>query len=254
MFVDTHTHLFLKEFENDINMVIDRSMTSNVRKFILPNIDFSTIEPLKNLCKNYPESCFAAIGLHPTSVKHNYYEELNKIYNELHNSEIKYYAIGEIGLDLYWTLDNFDEQMKCFSNQLEWARELNIPVIIHSRNAINEIIQIIKSFNNIKGVFHSFTGNIEQARQIIDMGFYIGINGIITYNNSGIQEIVKNIDINKILLETDSPYLSPVPLKKQRNESKNITIIAKKISEIKNINIADIEQITTQNAFDLFGI
>tara|TARA_B100001540_G_C15809861_1_gene643937 strand:- start:15 stop:779 length:765 start_codon:yes stop_codon:yes gene_type:complete len=254
MFIDSHTHLFLKNFKNDIDDVIQNSIKSNVRKFLLPNIDSTTIEPMLNLVKRYPLNCFPTIGLHPCSVKENYKEELMIVEKSL--LKHKYYAIGEIGIDLYWDKKYIEEQKEAFKIQLQLSEKNNLPVIIHVRNSFNEVFEVLEKIKtkNTKGVFHCFSGDYKQAQKAINMGFKLGIGGVVTYSNSKLKDFLNKIDLKNILLETDSPYLSPHPFRGTRNESKNIKVIAEKLSEIYKCDVRKIAKQTTENTINLFKI
>ncbi len=246
--IDTHTHLFLKEFEKDIEKVISRSIENKVKKLILPNIDSTSIIPLLNLCKKHKNICFPSIGLHPSSVKENFKEELKIVENYLKKE--KFYFIGEIGIDLYWDKSFKKEQIFSFEKQIEFAEIYNLPIIIHMRNSYEEILKILckNSKKNLKGIFHCFSGNLKQAENIINLGFKLGIGGVLTFKNSGLDKVVKNISLENIVLETDSPYLAPHPKRGKRNESSFLIYIAEKIAEIKNINIKEVAEITSENA------
>ena len=252
--IDTHTHLFLPEFDTDRDQVIANAIENAVGKVLLPNVDNSTIEPLLNLVAKYPDFCFPMIGLHPTSVNENYKKELENVENWLNKR--KFYAIGEIGIDLYWDKTFKVEQEEAFRYQIRLAKKYDLPIVIHARESFNEIFKIMDEVmdEKIKGVFHAFTGDNNQAIKITEWGFKIGIGGIVTFKNSGLDKVVNNIDINHIVLETDSPYLAPVPKRGKRNESANIVHIAKRISEIKNISLEEVAKITTKNAKQLFKL
>ena len=253
-FIDTHTHLFLPEFDSDRDQVIANAKENGVEKLLLPNVDSATLATLNNLVKKYPNYCLPMIGLHPTSVNENYIDELKIVENYLKNRKI--YAVGEIGIDLYWDKTFLKEQEKAFRYQIDLAKEYKLPIVIHARDSFDEIFQIMDEVNseNLVGVFHAFTGNKEQAKRIVEWGFMIGIGGIVTFKNSGLDKVVHNIDINHIVLETDSPYLTPVPKRGKRNESAYIKYIAEKVAEIKNISLDEVAKITTQNAKQLFRL
>ena len=253
-FIDTHTHLFLPEFDSDRDQVIANAIENGVDKLLLPNVDSTTIDDLNNLVKKYPNNCFPMIGLHPTSVKDNYLDELKIVETYLKNQKI--YAIGEIGIDLYWDKTFLKEQEKAFRYQIDLAKEYKLPIVIHARNSFDEIFKIMNEVNseNLTGVFHAFTGDEKQAERIVEWGFKIGIGGIVTFKNSGLDKVVYNIDINHIVLETDSPYLPPVPKRGKRNESAYIKYIAEKIAEIKNISLEEVAKITSRNAKQLFRL
>ena len=251
--IDTHSHIYSEEFDSDRAEVIARAKAAGVTKIILPNVDSESLPRMLQLESEYPDYCFAAIGLHPTSVKENYAEELAIVKKELERRE--YIAIGEIGIDLYWDKSFLKEQIQVFVQQIEWALEYNLPVIIHVRDSFSETMEVLEQFRGkgLKGVFHSFTGTIDQAREIIEFGgFYIGINGIVTFKNSGLDAVVEQIDAQYLLLETDAPYLTPTPFRGKRNESEHLTLIAAKLATIFNINFNQITEITTENAYKLF--
>ncbi|MFC2151405.1 TatD family hydrolase [Bacteroidota bacterium] len=252
--IDTHTHLFLPEFDSDQDQIIENAKRNGVSKVLLPNVDGTTTEALLNLVTKYPDFCFPMMGLHPTSVKENYKKDLQKVENWL--NQRKFYAIGEIGIDLYWDKSLKKEQEEAFRYQIDLAKQHNLPIVIHARESFNEIFSIIEKLvdDKLTGVFHAFTGNENQSKQIIEWGFKIGIGGIVTFKNAGLDKVVHNIDINHIVLETDSPYLAPVPKRGKRNESAYILYIAEKIAEIKKISVEEVAQITTKNAKELFRV
>jgi TatD DNase family protein len=253
-FIDSHAHLFLPEFDNDRNQLINQAVSNGIIKIVLPNIDYSTIEPLTELCDKFPLICYPTLGLHPTSVNSEYKTQLKKIFAFI--PYIKSIAIGEIGIDLYWDKTYISEQREAFEYQINLAKELNLPIIIHCRDAFDEIISILDKYRSglPSGVFHSFTGTSEQANIVIDLGFKIGINGVVTYKNSNMDQMIKQISLTEIILETDSPYLTPVPFRGKRNDSSNLVYIAQKISDIKNIAMDEIASETTQNAIKLFKL
>ncbi|MFO8234266.1 MAG: TatD family hydrolase [Bacteroidales bacterium] len=251
-FIDTHAHLYLDNFKDDIQDVCQRAKQNNISRIYLPNIDTETISQMLALETKFPDLLYPMMGLHPSSVRDNYEKELEKIEEYLQGRTFS--AIGETGMDLYWDQSYKKEQKNAFEKQLNWAKELNLPLVIHSREAFDEIFRIIthNNDNKLKGIFHSFSGSYEQAEHIINLGFKIGINGIVTFKNSGLADVVKKIDIKHLVIETDSPFLAPVPKRGKRNESSYIPYIAKKIAEIKNISIEDVAKITTINALNLF--
>jgi TatD DNase family protein len=252
-FIDTHSHLYLEEFEGDIDEVISNALLNKVNKIVLPNIDSTTLPPLLKLHEKYPEECYPCIGLHPTSVKENYKEELNFLEKKIQSN--KYIAIGETGIDLYWDKTFFKQQCDSFLVQLDMAKSLSLPIIIHCRESFNEIMPLLekKAGNGLTGIFHSFPGTNEQAMRVIELGFKIGINGVVTFKNSHLPEVVKSIPLNEMVLETDAPFLTPVPKRGKRNESSYLIYIAQKIAEIRNEPLEEIAQITTQNALKLFN-
>lgn len=252
MFIDTHTHLYSSEFNDDREAIINFAISKGVTQFYMPNIDSTSIDGMLQLEKHYPQSCFPMIGLHPCSVKENYKEELEIVKRWLNKR--KFFALGEIGLDLYWDKTFIKEQEIAFRQQIDWALEFNYTIDIHCRNAFNEIYTILCSYNKLpKGVFHCFSGNIEQAQQVIGLGnFKLGIGGVITFKNSGLDKVVKDLDLQHIILETDAPYLAPIPYRGKRNESSYIPLIAEKIASLKGISTADVAEITTKNAKQIF--
>ncbi len=253
MFVDTHSHIYSEEFSSDRNEVIERALNAGIKRIILPNIDSSTIKPMLDLADSSPFLFSPLIGLHPTSVKEDFRKELQIM--EYWLSKRKFPGIGEIGIDLYWDKTFLSEQTEAFIIQIGWAKKLNIPIVIHVRDSFQEVIEIIiqEKDESLRGVFHSFTGNIDQARQVIGLGFKIGVGGIVTFKNSGMDAVINEIDLKHIVLETDSPWLAPVPHRGRRNESAYITAIASKIASIYQITIEEVARTTTLNAQQLFG-
>jgi len=219
---------------------------------LLPNIDSSSVAGMIDLCKEFPGNCFPMMGLHPTSVKENYTEELELVDEWLKRK--KFYGIGETGIDLYWDKTFVREQEMAFIHQIELAKKYELPLVIHSRNSFEKIYSIVLKQNSpeLKGVFHCFTGNINQAYKIIDLGFMLGIGGVVTFKNSGLDKVVEKIDLKNIILETDSPFLTPVPFRGKRNESAYTFYIAEKVAELKNKTLEEVAEITTNNANQLF--
>jgi TatD DNase family protein len=253
MFIDTHTHLYAEEFSADIDEALKKAIDAGVNKFFLPNIDSSSIDVMHALCERHPQHCFPMMGLHPCSVKENYKEELAIAYNYLQTK--KYVAVGEIGIDLYWDKTFYKEQVEAFEQQINWALKFNVPIVIHCRNSFDEIYEVLSSFKKLpKGIFHCFSGNAEQAQKIIDnTGFKLGIGGVITFKNSGLDKAVEHIDLKHLVLETDSPYLAPVPYRGKRNESAYIPLIAAKLAEVKKCSLLEVADVTTANAKEIFG-
>lgn len=251
-FIDTHAHLYLKEFREDRTQIIQRALESKVTKIVLPNIDFISYQDQLNLAKEFPGICYPTIGLHPCDVKENYITILDSM--ELEFSNMQFIAIGETGTDAYWDLSFWENQTKSFSRQLEWAKTLKLPIIIHSRESIPQNIELVSKHQDgsLRGVFHCFTGDLTQAKQIINLGFLLGIGGVVTYKNSDLKNIIAEIGLEHLVLETDSPFLSPVPFRGKRNESSYIPIIAEKISEILDLSLETIAIKTTENAEGLF--
>jgi len=255
-FIDTHTHLYAEEFDSDRDAVIKHAVDKGVDRLLLPAIDRSYYEKMMLVAGRHREHCFPMIGLHPTSVKASFREELDFINEKLEKERDKFYGIGEIGIDLYRDKTFVNEQTSAFSHQLDLAIEYQLPVAIHTRNSFEIAIEIIHTKNNpgLKGVFHCFSGSVEQAKQAVEVGFMLGIGGIITYRNSGLQKVVEVTGLDHLVLETDSPYLPPVPYRGQRNESAYIPVIAEKIAELKNVSVAEVAEITTRNAKNLFNL
>ena len=252
--IDTHTHLYLKQFKEDIDDVIARAKESGVQKFIFPAIDSSHFDSMHNLKNKYPDEIYLMSGLHPTDVKENYKDELDFVVNTLKtNNNV---AIGEIGIDLYWDKSFLKQQQDAFKFQIRLAIKHDLPIVIHCREAFNEIFEILDKENcdKLRGVFHCFTGTLEEAQRAIDLGFVLGIGGVVTFKNGGIDKFLHKIDLKNIVLETDSPYLAPVPFRGKRNESSYIIYILEKLSEIYGISKEKIAEITSKNAKKVFRL
>lgn len=256
MFVDTHTHLYLEEFAPTPQDAVKRAIDAGVTKMIFPNVDLSTINPMKELSSSFPLNTFMAMGLHPTEIKETWVEDLAKTQEEFNKHIDKYIAIGEIGIDLYWDKTFRHEQMQALEQQFQWAIDANIPVIIHCREGLAEILEVLDRMNEKpKGVFHSFGGTIDDVEQIRKRGdFYFGINGIVTFKNSKLRETLPYIGIDRILLETDAPYLAPVPHRGKRNESAYLIHTAAHIAQHLALTTEQVAQKTSYNAHQLFGI
>ncbi|MBN1388280.1 MAG: TatD family hydrolase [Bacteroidales bacterium] len=252
--IDSHTHLYLPEFDDDRDEIISRALNADVIKMLLPNIDKESVIPLLRMVNKYPGICYPMIGIHPTSIKDNYKEQLEAVNSNL--GKHYFIAIGEIGIDLYWDKTYMNEQQTAFTEQLKIAARENLPVVIHSRNSLEKILTLIDNsgLQDLRGVFHAFTGSIEQANEIISRGFLVGIGGILTFKNSGLDKVIRLIDLENIILETDSPYLAPVPKRGKRNESSYIKFIAERLADIKNIPVDEIADITTSNCINLFNL
>jgi len=251
--IDTHSHIYLEHFDNDRAEAISRAKSAGVEHIILPNIDAESIECLHQTEKDFSGFCHAAMGLHPTSVNASYKNDLSVIEKQL--KQRPYVAIGEIGIDLYWDKTYLAEQIIAFEQQLEWALQYDYPVIIHSRDSHDEIMASLKKFagRNLTGIFHSFGGTIEQAKEILTFGnFKLGINGVVTFKNSGLNKVLAQLSPEDVVLETDSPYLAPVPFRGQRNETAYLSLIKNKLTEIFDISDAEIDKITTQNTKIIF--
>jgi len=254
IFTDTHAHVYSEEFNTDKIECFERSITTGVTRIFVPNIDVESIKVLKDICSQFSSHYFPMMGLHPCSVKDDYKEQLDVIYKELKSE--KYYAVGEIGMDLFWDKTTFEIQKTAFIEQAGWAIKFDLPVSIHSRNATPELIKIIKDekLNNLRGVFHCFSGDKDEAEELINMGFYLGIGGVVTYKNSTLPATLLNVNPDKLVLETDAPYLPPTPFRGKRNETSYIPIIAEKLAMIYGKSVQEIAEITTNNSKQIFGI
>jgi TatD DNase family protein len=252
--IDTHTHLFSSQFDEDRNAVVQKAIDNGVSKMLLPNISSETIEAMHQLCQDFPKHCYPMMGLHPCDVKDDYLKELEIVKAQLDKG--KYVAVGEIGIDLYWDKSTLDIQKKAFRQQLIWAKEYDLPVAIHIRESFDEIFEVIEEVNDekLRGVFHCFTGTKEQGLRAIDMGFMLGIGGVVTFKNSGLDQTLSGLPLAQLILETDSPYLAPTPHRGQRNESAFIPLMAQKLADIYEMDIEEVARITTQNAKTLFKL
>lgn len=254
MIIDTHCHLYLDEFKHDVNEVITRAENEGVQKFYLPAIDSSQIENMLLLETKFPEKCMAMMGLHPCSVKENYLEELAIVEDWM--AKRKFAAIGEIGLDFYWDKTFVKEQYEAFRMQIKLSLQYNLPIVIHTRNAMQETIDVVKESvpAGVKGIFHCFGGTVENAKEIIAAGFYLGIGGVVTYKKAGLAEVLQQIELKHLVLETDSPYLTPVPFRGKRNESSYLKYIVEKLADVKKVSVEEVAAVTTANAEKIFGI
>lgn len=256
IFTDTHSHQYHNKYKEDRDETILRAIDNGVTRIFLPNIDLDSIPQMKSLVKRFPDNCFPTMGLHPTDVKKDgYLDVLAKIKTELDSQ--KYYAVGEIGIDLYWDKTTLEIQIEAFKMQIQWAKDKKLPIIIHARDSFDEIFEVLDEVNDEKlfGIFHCFVGTEEQAKRIINYGgFKLGIGGVVTFKNSGLSESIKNIDLKHIVLETDAPFLSPTPHRGKRNESSYIPLIADKLATIYRVQIEEIARITTENSVEVFGI
>ncbi len=253
-FIDTHTHLFSTQFLDDAEAVIERALAQEVGQFYLPNVDKNSIERMYYLADKYPNQCIPMIGLHPCSVKEDYKEQLAIIEKELEGERI-FAGIGEMGLDYHWDLTFKKEQLDALRIQIEWAKKYEIPVILHTRESFDDTFSVISELNHerLTGVFHCFTGSLEDAEKVMSLGgFYMGIGGVVTFKNAGVDKTVAQIPLEHLVLETDSPYLAPTPHRGSRNESMHIPLIAQKIADAKGISLDEVAKVTTQNARQLF--
>jgi TatD DNase family protein len=254
MFVDTHTHLYAEEFDADRTAVVKRCIDLGIEKMLLPNIDETTVNNMYQLVADFPKNCYPMMGIHPCSVKKNIEEQLIDFKKIIDKKD--FVAIGEIGIDLHWDKSTLIEQQFAFRTQIQWAKELQLPIVIHARKSFNEIFAILDKENTpeLTGVFHCFSGSEEQIKKIESYGgFMLGIGGVLTYKNAGLAEALKATSLNNIVLETDSPYLSPVPFRGKRNESAYLIHVAEKLSEIFSVPMSEIEKTTTLNAQKLFS-
>ena len=251
--IDTHSHIYSEDFDADRGEVIRRAQEAGVTKIIMPNVDSESLPGMLETERMFPDVCLAAIGLHPTSVKENYLDELALVKSELERR--KYMAIGEIGIDLYWDKTFYTEQVFALQTQVQWALDSNLPVIIHVRDSHKETIEALQPFKNkgLRGVFHCFTGNSKEAEEIAELGdFMLGIGGVVTFKNSGLAGNLKDIPLTKLVLETDTPYLAPVPFRGKRNEPAYTALVRDKLAEVYQVSAEEIDEITTRNAEKLF--
>ena len=250
--VDTHSHLYDTQFDDDRDAVVTRAMERGVERMLLPNIDEQTVQPMLDVCARYPANCFPMLGLHPTSVDRDFERKLEKISEYLEHTKIV--AIGETGIDLYWDRQYLHQQIESFRIQIGWAKKYRLPLSIHCRKSYNEIISVLKKEQDgsLTGVFHCFPGNLRQAKEVTDLGFALGIGGVVTYRNAEMATVVQHIDIEHILTETDAPYLPPEPFRGKKNESAFIHYIIHKIAELKSMPVKKIAEITNANAERIF--
>ena len=253
-FIDTHAHLYSSPLNVNRELIIQNAINNGIDTIIMPAIDSDTLESMLELEAAYPNNCIAMMGLHPCSVKDNVQQELDIVEAQL--KKRKFIAIGEIGLDYYWDKTFIQQQIEAFTIQMQWALEKQLPIVIHTRNAMGETIEAVKPFakKGLRGIFHCFSGSQESAQQIISMGFHLGLGGVLTYKNAAVAEAIKEIPMSHLVLETDSPYLSPVPYRGKTNEPAFMIEVAKKLAEIKNIPLQEVAAITTNNAKEVFGI
>lgn len=250
---DTHTHLYSEAFDEDRDQMMQRALDAGVSRFFVPAIDSTYTEGMLALEKDYPNNVFLMTGLHPTHVKDNYNEELEHVVDML--DKHKFYAIGEIGIDLYWDKSTLSIQQDAFRQQIQLAKQHELPIVIHCRDAFDEVFEILEEkADNLYGIFHCFTGSLEQAKQAISYNMKLGIGGVATFKNGKIDQFLSQIDLKHIVLETDAPYLAPTPFRGKRNESSYITKVLEKLSDIYQVSEEKIAEITTENSKDVFGI
>lgn len=233
---------------------MQRCLDNSISRLFLPNVDSASIDLVMSQVAAFPNNCFAMLGLHPCDVKDNWQQELATIYKAIPQHKI--YAIGEIGIDLYWDKSTLNNQIEAFKIQINWAKELKLPIVIHCRDSFDEVFTVLEEEkdDNLCGILHCFTGNLEQAHKLIDLGFYLGIGGVVTYKNSGLDKVVHEIDLKHIVLETDSPYLTPVPHRGKRNESSYLTYVAEKVADLHQMSVEEVAAITTANSKIVFGV
>jgi TatD DNase family protein len=253
LITDTHTHLYSEDLKPDLDELIDAAKNSGVERFFMPNIDSSSIDGMLKVEKAYPEKCFPMMGLHPCSVKENWKDEMKLVEEWL--SKRKFSAVGEMGIDLYWDKTFIEEQKIVFKKQVELANHYKLAIVIHTRESFDIAFDLLKEIKKEEpcGIFHCFTGNAEQAKKVIDLGFYLGIGGVLTFKKSGLDKTLEEIQLKNIVLETDAPYLAPTPFRGKRNEPAYIVKVAEKIAEIKNVSIEEVAKATTDNSIKIFG-
>lgn len=254
--IDSHSHLFLEEFAEDLPQVMARAREAGVTHIFMPNIDSTTIGPMLRVCRAYQGYCFPMIGLHPTSVNEGYEKELEIVAREL-AAPNEYVAVGEIGMDLYWDKTFVKEQQRALDLQVGWALEHGLPVVIHCREAFDPIYKVLEPYRStpLRGIFHSFTGSVDEARRVLEFpGFLIGVNGVVTFKKSALPEVLKGVPLERIALETDSPYLTPVPNRGKRNESANLRDTLAKVAEIYGESSEKVAQMTSENVLKVFGM
>lgn len=254
LLTDTHTHLY---YETDLEkqaQLMERCFAFDVNRLFLPNVDVKSIKMIDDLVAKYPDNCFAMAGLHPCDVKEGYQEQLALIYNSIAGRKI--YAIGEIGIDLYWDKTTLAIQQDAFRQQINWAKELDLPFVIHCREAFDEVFEVLEEMNDekMRGIFHCFTGNLAQAKRAISLGFYLGIGGVVTYKKACLDLVLADVPLADIVLETDSPYLAPVPYRGKPNESSYLIHIAQKVADIYNVSLEEVADVTTENSRKIFGV
>jgi TatD DNase family protein len=251
--VDTHCHLYLEDFDTDLEAVLERARNVGVKRIYMPSIDSDHSERMLRVEKAYPGTCYSMLGLHPCSVKDDFMQELGFIRSALKNYQ--FVGIGEIGLDYYWDRSFDDQQMICFREQIRLAKQYNLPIIIHSRDSMDACVNVLREekFPGMKGIFHCFTGNLQNAHDIIELGMLLGIGGVVTYKNSGLANVVKDIPLDNLVLETDAPYLTPVPYRGNRNESSYLQYVVEKIALTKGVSKEEVAKVTTDNANRVFN-
>ncbi len=254
LLTDTHTHLYYERDEQLQAELMERCFEQHIHRLFLPNVNEASIAMINEMVARYPENCFAMAGLHPCDVKEDFQAILQNIYNSIEGRKVV--AIGEIGIDLYWDKTTLDVQVDAFKQQIAWAKKLNLPIVIHCREAFDEVFAVLETEKDeqLRGILHCFTGNLDQALQAIDLGFYLGIGGVVTYKKAGLDEVLKHVPVEHLVLETDSPYLAPVPYRGKPNESSYLIYVAKKLAEIYGLSLEEIATITTANSRKIFSV
>ncbi|MCZ4295906.1 TatD family hydrolase [Vibrio sinaloensis] len=252
--IDTHAHIYASEFDADRDDVVKRALAQGIDRILLPNIDLDSIEPMLATEAQYPQICRSMMGLHPCYVDGNVKQTLDIIYSWFEKH--RFIAVGEIGIDLYWDKTFRAEQEMAFITQLNWAKEMKLPVVIHTRDSIEETLGLLsqEQDGSLSGVFHCFGGSLEEAKAINDLGFHLGLGGVSTFKNGGMDKVIPHLDMNYVILETDCPYLAPVPHRGKRNEPAYTSLVAQRIAELRQISIEQVDQLTTQNATTLFAL
>ncbi len=251
---DTHTHLYYETDTAQRAGLMQRCFDNGINRLFLPNVDVASLAQVYDLVSAYPDNCYPMLGLHPCSVKDDWEQVLATI--QASHQQNKIYAIGEIGIDLYWDKTTLPQQIAAFKQQIAWAKQLKLPIVIHCRDAFNEVFEVLEQEqgDDLRGIFHCFTGNLEQAQKVIALGFYLGIGGVVTYKNAGLDKILPQIDLSHIVLETDSPYLSPVPHRGKPNESSYLIYVAQKVADVYQVALEVVADITTANSKKIFGV
>jgi TatD DNase family protein len=254
LLTDTHTHLYYETDAEKQAQLMQRCFDNQINRLFLPNVDVASIARIDELVGRYPENCFAMAGLHPCDVKEGYESVLSEIYASIAGRKI--YAIGEIGIDLYWDKTTLGMQQAAFHEQIRWAKDLNLPIVIHCREAFDEVFEVLESEKDDKlfGILHCFTGNLEQAHRAIDLGFYLGIGGVVTYKKAGLDLVLQEVPLDKLVLETDSPYLAPVPYRGKPNESSYLIHVAQKVADIYQVSLEQVAEVTTANSIKIFKV
>ena len=253
IFTDTHTHLYDEQLTTDEAAMIQRAIDAGVTKMYMPNCDSTTIEGMMRIAAAHPQHCYPMMGVHPCYIKENYQEELDIAAKQL--AAHKFSAVGEIGLDYYWDMTFKEQQIAAFGTQIDWALQYDLPIVIHSRESLQDCIDIVRSKQNgkLRGIFHCFSGNAHEAQQIVELGMYLGIGGVLTFKNSKLAEALTDIDLQHMVLETDAPYLAPVPYRGKTNESAYIPLVAQKLADVKQVMVEEVAEVTTANAAKIFG-